>query len=272
MCNQNPLLPIAGRASGQRRRAFTLVELLVVIGIIAVLISLLLPAIGRARQSANAAACASNLRQLGLIVKLYEGQFNALPAAQFLSNPAVAAYDTTSSGTGGWYWPGLLRESGILKVQAELTDVYWKAASENVPLLRCPSWVEGELRRTGVPITNYGWNYRVVYLTGVPDNSTHKAWRVLYPKRTRISRASERMLIADSMGPTANGPNDRDTWEFYYNGGTNYRHGGRDPNARRANLLFVDGHVVSHARSELFPGNGYNPLPKWVNILYGYHR
>jgi prepilin-type N-terminal cleavage/methylation domain-containing protein len=58
----------------KRRRAFTLIELLVVIGIIAVLLSILLPTLGRAREFARRTECASNLRQLMTAVRLYSAE------------------------------------------------------------------------------------------------------------------------------------------------------------------------------------------------------
>ena len=120
-----------------RRRGFTLVELLVVIGIIALLISILLPSLNQARASAKKVACLSNIRQISVGMTLYvNANKGTLPFAGWLPGgpPAPFAYSMMA-------WDDLL--SGYLGEEMPL-DVQWSpdlaGARQYVnPLFVCPN-------------------------------------------------------------------------------------------------------------------------------------
>ena len=74
-----------GSLRNRRRRAFTLIELLIVILIIAILVALLLPAVQAAREAARLIQCSNNIKQLGLAFQTYHNLEESLPLG-FINN------------------------------------------------------------------------------------------------------------------------------------------------------------------------------------------
>jgi len=100
----------------KRKAAFTLVELLVVIGIIALLISILLPALGRARAAANKTACLSNLRSIMQMMLIYGVQNHDQIPLGTASNVYQDAYAIAyNNGTTCWPCWGPLYKAGFVK-------------------------------------------------------------------------------------------------------------------------------------------------------------
>jgi prepilin-type N-terminal cleavage/methylation domain-containing protein len=93
-----------------RRRAFTLVELLVVIGIIAVLIGILLPSLNKARKASRTTACLSNLRQTALAFTMYTSENKGrLPDYVWYPKGLPNAADIAWHG----YWIGILGDYNV---------------------------------------------------------------------------------------------------------------------------------------------------------------
>jgi prepilin-type processing-associated H-X9-DG protein/prepilin-type N-terminal cleavage/methylation domain-containing protein len=133
------------RSASAAAAAFTLVELLVVIGIIAVLISILLPTLGRAREAAASTQCLSNLRVIGQGMYMYANEAKgAIVPAWFRKQPA--------GGRGEETWATLLVAANYVRTPNQLTfnpprpgeatpgDTAWFAElSAGNSVFRCPS-------------------------------------------------------------------------------------------------------------------------------------
>lgn len=162
-----------------RRKGFTLVELLVVIGIIALLISILLPSLNKAKQQAIWAQCASNLRNCGQAMFAYASDNKgALP--QYFANGVSVG--TTNSG-GFWMWD--------MEVQTRDALVHYGATRNT---LYCPS--NPDMNVDGL------WNFSVT-TTGTAPHQINTGYSVLGYTflTTRLDPGYRDPTVADDYGP-----------------------------------------------------------------------
>ncbi len=224
--------------------AFTLVELMIVVAIVAVLLAVMVPSLRSARAQARAVVCASNLRQLGIGLCGYANEYRgyAMPAA-------YTDAGTTRSGPPVYWW-GTNDEMHVDHRRGFLWP-YLHAELRSDGVFECPSQPWGSYQPQGSAsgvTSTYGYNGYYLcppYTPGWSFQIGHRPWQRLEFIRdpTRVFALADAMIaLAGELRNSAllDPPwlyQRRGRWRRNPSPTTAFRHSGR------ANALCADGHV-----------------------------